>query len=77
MLLAEYGFTLGRSNNYNNVGIDEQISSLFEAQGETGRIKRGILEEEGYWGSVLRPFHWRNELTTSQRLDSSSKPPAR
>lgn len=50
MLLAEYGFALGPTNVYNNVSLDSAIEDLFGLQGESGSIKRGILEDEGYWG---------------------------
>lgn len=50
MLLAEYGFTLGGTNFYNNVSVDLELESLFERLGEEGKMKRGVLEDEGYWG---------------------------
>jgi hypothetical protein len=50
MLLTEYGFTLGPTNEYNNVDIGLHVAALFEEQAEEGRIKRGVLEDSEYWG---------------------------
>lgn len=47
MLLAEYGFILSE-NPFNNVNIDKEILELF--LGDEGEVKRGILEDQGYWG---------------------------
>ena len=49
MLLTEYGFTLA-VNPFNNVELDGLVEELFERKGEEGRVKRRVLEEEGYWG---------------------------
>lgn len=53
MLLAEYGFTLGGTNFYNHVSVDRELENLFENLEEEGKIKRGVLEDEGYWGYVF------------------------
>lgn len=53
MLLTEYGFTL-ETNPFNHVEVDRVVEELFEARGKEGELKRSILEEEGYWGSVAR-----------------------
>lgn len=55
MLLTEYGFTLktaAKTNPYNNVEVDRIVEDMFEQRGKDGELKRTILEEEGYWGSV-------------------------
>ncbi|GAA5822746.1 hypothetical protein JCM11251_004364 [Rhodosporidiobolus azoricus] len=52
MLLTEYGFVVGRENGYNAVEIDRFVEGLFEAQGKEGEIKRGVLQDEGYWGDM-------------------------
>ncbi|GAA5922262.1 hypothetical protein JCM3775_005676 [Rhodotorula graminis] len=52
MLLAEYGFVVGRSNEHNAVEIDRFVEALFDAQGREGELKRQVLEDEGYWGDM-------------------------
>ncbi|GAA5894675.1 hypothetical protein JCM6882_006655 [Rhodosporidiobolus microsporus] len=52
MLLTEYGFVVGRENDYNAVEIDRFVEGLFEAQGREGEIKMGVLKDEGYWGDM-------------------------
>lgn len=78
MLLAEYGFVIGDENEHNAVEIDRFVEALFEAQGREGELKRQVLEEEGYWGCVLRalslsvpPGHaqLRANLPTGARRD--------
>lgn len=49
MLLSEYGFTLS-DNPFNNVNIDLEIQQLFLELGDEGELKKGILEDQGYWG---------------------------
>ena len=57
MLLAEYGFCLStptdsdRGNAYNHLQIDDQVKALFSTDSH-GAEKRGLLENNGYWGSV-------------------------
>ena len=51
MLLTEYGFTLGNSENpFNNVSIDREVEELFDLLGAEGELKKGLLKDEGYWG---------------------------
>ncbi|GAA5979183.1 hypothetical protein JCM11641_008453 [Rhodosporidiobolus odoratus] len=52
MLLTEYGFVVGRENEYNAVEVDRFVEALFEAQGNEGEIKMGVLRDEGYWGDM-------------------------
>ncbi|GAA5904742.1 hypothetical protein JCM5296_000751 [Sporobolomyces johnsonii] len=52
MLLTEYGFVVGEANDYNAVEVDRFVEALFEAQGEEGALKRGILADESYWGDM-------------------------
>ncbi|GAA5837675.1 hypothetical protein JCM9279_006832 [Rhodotorula babjevae] len=52
MLLAEYGFVVGRTNEHNAVEIDRFVEALFDAQGREGELKRQVLEDEGYWGDM-------------------------
>ena len=56
MLLAEYGFVVGRTNEHNAVEIDRFVEALFDAQGREGELKRQVLEDEAYWGCVLLSF---------------------
>ena len=49
MLLTEYGFTLA-VNPFNNVELDALVEDLFDKKGDEGRVKRRVLEDEGYWG---------------------------
>lgn len=49
-LLAEYGFVVGEENLYNAVEVDRFVEALFEAQGDEGELKMGVLKDEGYWG---------------------------
>ncbi|KWU46592.1 hypothetical protein RHOSPDRAFT_32052 [Rhodotorula sp. JG-1b] len=51
-LLAEYGFVVGEENLYNAVEVDRFVEALFEAQGDEGELKRGVLKDEGYWGDM-------------------------
>ncbi|KAK4704249.1 hypothetical protein P7C70_g1960, partial [Phenoliferia sp. Uapishka_3] len=52
MLLTEYGFSLGNSENpYNNVSIDEEITEMFDALGNEGVVKKEVLQDAGYWGA--------------------------
>lgn len=54
MLCAEYGFVVGRDNEYNAVEIDRFVEALFDAQeGGEGEVKKGVLRDEGYWGCVF------------------------
>lgn len=64
MLLTEYGFTLG-TNPFNNVDIDRHIAELFNELGEEGSIKRGLLQDNGYWACVnsLHPLPTLPTLT--------------
>ncbi|GJN88665.1 hypothetical protein Rhopal_001631-T1 [Rhodotorula paludigena] len=53
MLCAEYGFVVGRDNEYNAVEIDRFVEALFDAQeGGEGEVKKGVLRDEGYWGDM-------------------------
>ncbi|GAA5896337.1 hypothetical protein JCM8208_001850 [Rhodotorula glutinis] len=52
MLLAEYGFVVGRTNEHNAVEIDRFVEALFDAQGREGELKRQVLEDDGYWGDM-------------------------
>ncbi|GAA6004778.1 hypothetical protein JCM10207_001011 [Rhodosporidiobolus poonsookiae] len=52
MLLTEYGFVIGRVNDYNAVEVDRFVEGLFEAQGREGELKMGVLKDEGYWGDM-------------------------
>ncbi|GAA5848145.1 hypothetical protein JCM8547_004421 [Rhodosporidiobolus lusitaniae] len=52
MLLAEYGFVVGRDNDYNAVEVDRFIEGMFDAQGREGELKKGMLEDEGFWGDM-------------------------
>ncbi|GAA5957692.1 hypothetical protein JCM21900_002007 [Sporobolomyces salmonicolor] len=52
MLLTEYGFVVGEANEYNAVEVDRFVEALFDAQGEEGGLKRGILADESYWGDM-------------------------
>lgn len=49
MLLSEYGFVLP-DNPFNNVNIDREIQQLYLDLGDEGELKKGILEDQGYWG---------------------------
>ncbi|GAA5881291.1 hypothetical protein JCM3774_000957 [Rhodotorula dairenensis] len=51
-LLAEYGFVVGEENVYNAVEVDRFVEALFEAQGDEGELKKGVLKDEGYWGDM-------------------------
>ncbi|GAA5964674.1 hypothetical protein JCM8115_004708 [Rhodotorula mucilaginosa] len=51
-LLAEYGFVVGEENLYNAVEVDRFVEALFEAQGDEGELKMGVLKDEGYWGDM-------------------------
>ncbi|KAI5481494.1 putative protein lysine methyltransferase [Pseudohyphozyma bogoriensis] len=65
MLLTEYGFTLGsRTNAYNSVKIDDEVAALFAKQGDIGKAKQQILEDESYWGLL------------HLRIPSSTPPPS-
>ncbi|KAK4058830.1 hypothetical protein OIO90_000276 [Microbotryomycetes sp. JL221] len=52
MLLTEYGFTLGSSNPYNNLDVTSIVEQLFDEQGPEGHLKKGILQDQGYWGEM-------------------------
>ncbi|KAL8291924.1 hypothetical protein RQP46_002182 [Phenoliferia psychrophenolica] len=53
MLLTEYGFSLGNSENpFNNVSVDQEVVEMFEALGAEGELKKGLLQDEGYWGEM-------------------------
>ncbi|GAA6063245.1 hypothetical protein JCM10212_000347 [Sporobolomyces blumeae] len=72
MLLAEYGFVIGSGENpYNSVDVDRYVEALFDAQGEEGEWKKGVLNDEGYWGDMTFQSNppsasWR--VLTSLRL---------
>ncbi|GAA5978215.1 hypothetical protein JCM10908_004275 [Rhodotorula pacifica] len=51
-LLAEYGFVVGEENVYNAVEVDRFVEALFDAQGDEGVLKKGVLKDEGYWGDM-------------------------
>lgn len=52
LLMAEYGFCVGAGQNpYNHLEIDLAMSALFE-DAPLGRLKRSLLEDNGYWGCV-------------------------
>ncbi|KAK4053815.1 hypothetical protein OIV83_001471 [Microbotryomycetes sp. JL201] len=52
MLLTEYGFTLGAGNPFNNLDCTPVVEQLFNEQGEEGALKRGVLQDAGYWGEM-------------------------
>lgn len=65
MLMAEYGFTLHGhdrdGNPFNNVDVTRIVEQMFDDAGDQGRVKKGVLQDTGYWGEM-----------TFQRGDSST-----
>ncbi|PWN36734.1 SET domain-containing protein [Meira miltonrushii] len=66
-LLTEYGFTIPstlsndlsewKGNRYSEVHVDHIILGILEKQGNQGKAKIEMLEEQGYWGEyTIHPF---------------------